>query len=115
MKHHRDWRGSTALEFKDANGGGEPDPVKAIEELQAAIAGKFDASAIEIKKLSDKLDAEIAKRNRPGTETKAEGEQVERKAFETFLRKGKEALGPDEVNSAQTPHSFNSENLQCAT
>ncbi len=106
MKHNRsdDWRDSTALtplEFKgDDNGGGnEPDPVKAIEELQAMLTGKMDAFSTELKKVNDKVDAEVAKRNRPGTESKSQDEEVERKAFEIFLRKGKEALGVDEVKS----------------
>lgn len=104
MKHYRkdDWRASTALtplEFKSDDGGNEPDPVKAIEELQAALTGKMDGFATELKKVSDKVDAEVAKRNRPGTETKSEGEEIERKAFDLFLRKGKEALGSDEVKS----------------
>src|SRR6266511_34518 len=104
-KHYRndDWRGFTALtplEFKDESGGGnEPDPVKAIEELQAALTGKMDGFTAELKKVNDKVDAEIAKRNRPGTETKKENEEIERKAFEIFLRKGKEALGAEEVKS----------------
>jgi HK97 family phage major capsid protein len=107
MKHYRndDWRGHTALtplEFKgDDNGGGgnEPDPVKAIEELQAALTGKMDAFGTELKKVNDKVDAEVAKRNRPGAEHKNETEKIERKAFEIFLRKGREALSADEVKT----------------
>jgi HK97 family phage major capsid protein len=105
MKHYRDhdWRGHTALtplEFKDETGGGnEPDPVKAIEELSTALAGKMDAFTAELKKVNDKVDAEIVKGKRPGTETKSESEEIERKAFELFLRKGKEALAADEVKS----------------
>src|SRR6266511_2342143 len=108
MKHYRDddWRGNTALtplEFKDENGGdgagNEPDPVKAIEVLSTALTGKMDKFTSDLKKISDKVDAEIAKRNRPGTETKSEAEEIERKAFEVFIRKGREALGADEVKS----------------
>jgi HK97 family phage major capsid protein len=95
MKHY------SPLEFKNEDNGGdhEPDPVKAIEELQAALAGKMDAFSHELKKVNDKVDADIAKRNRPGTETKSQSEEIERKAFELFLRKGKEALGAEEVKS----------------
>jgi HK97 family phage major capsid protein len=105
MKHYRDhdWRGHTALtplEFKDESGGSnEPDPVKAIEELSTALTGKMDTFTAELKKVNDKVDAEVAKRNRPGTETKSESEEIERKAFVLFLRKGKEALGAEEVKS----------------
>jgi HK97 family phage major capsid protein len=105
MKHYRDnhWRGHTALtplEFKDESGGGnEPDPVKAIDELSTALTAKMVAFTGELKKLSDRVDTEIVKAKRPGTETKSESEEIERKSFELFLRKGKEALGADEVKS----------------
>ena len=106
MKHYRnnDWRCHTALtplEFKsDDNGGGNDlDSVKAIEELQAALTGKMDAFGNELKKVNDKVDAEVAKRNRPGAEHKNETEKIERKAFEIFLRKGREALSADEVKT----------------
>lgn len=107
MKHYRDddWRGHTALtplEFKGDNSGGggnDPDPVKAIEELQAALTGKMDVFGNELKKVNDKVDAEVAKRNRPGAEHKNETEKFERKAFEIFLRRGREALSADEVKT----------------
>ena len=107
MKHYRDndWHSSTALtplEFKNdegAGGGNEPDPVKAIEELSTALTGKMDAFGAELKKVNDKVDAEIAKRKRPGAEHKSETDKIERKAFETFLRKGREALSADEVKT----------------
>ncbi len=105
MKHYRDndWRASTSLtplEFKDESGGGnEPDPVKAIEELSTALTGKMDTFTAELKKVNDKVDAEIVKGKRPGTEIKSESEEIERKAFDMFLRKGKEALAADEVKS----------------
>ncbi len=113
MKHYRDddWYSSTALtplEFKNddnSNGGGagnEPDPVAAIEELSAALTGKMDAFGTELKKVNDKIDAEVAKRKRPGAEHKSEMEKLERKAFETFLRKGREALSADEVKTLRT-------------
>jgi HK97 family phage major capsid protein len=108
MRHYRkdDWRGSTALtslEFKnDDNGGqgGEPDPVKAIEELSAALTGKMETFSAELKKVNDKVDAEVAKRKRPGAEhNNDDSDKIERKAFETFLRKGREALSADEVKT----------------
>src|SRR6266511_4405162 len=70
----------------------KPSILPVIEELQAAITGKMDGGSAELKKFNDKVDAEIAKRNRPGTETKSETAEIERKAFEIFLRKGKEGL-----------------------
>lgn len=88
------WQDWPPLERKDESGagdGGEPDPVKAIEELSTAPTGKMDGFTAELKKVNDKVDAEIVKRNRPGTESKSEDEQsaIERKAFTTFLRKGR--------------------------
>jgi HK97 family phage major capsid protein len=97
MKHHRDWRGSTALEFKSE--AGDPDPVKAIEALSAALDQKMTGFTDEIKKVNDKVDAEIVKLKRPGTENKSEDQKLEAKAFETFIRRGREALNPDEVKS----------------
>ena len=97
MKHHRDWRGSTALEFKSE--AGDPDPVKAIEALSAALDQKMAGFTDEIKKVNDKVDAEVVKLKRPGTENKSEDQKLEAKAFETFIRRGREALNPDEVKS----------------
>lgn len=99
MKHARDWSGAAALEFKDANGGEQPDPVKAIEQMTAAMQAKFAELGGELKKLDGKVDAEIAKRNRPGTAAKSDDEKVEVKAFETFVRRGREGLTADEVKS----------------
>lgn len=105
MKHYRDhdWRGHTALtplEFKDESGGGnDPDPVKAIEELSTALTGKMDTFTADLKKVNDKVDAEIVKVKRPGTENKSEDQKLESKAFKTFIRRGREALNPDEVKS----------------
>jgi HK97 family phage major capsid protein len=103
MKHYRDndWRGHTALtplEFKDESGG-DPDPVKAIEALSAALDQKLAGITGEIKKVNDKVDIEVAKAKRPGAEIKSETKVIERKAFETFLRKGREALSADEVKT----------------
>ncbi len=49
--------------------------MKAIEELSTALTGKMDAFAAELKKVNDKVDAEIVKVKRPGTETKSEAKR----------------------------------------
>lgn len=99
MKHYRrdEWAG-WPLERKDASGA-EDDPVKAIQTLSEQLGVKFDGFTGDLKALGDRLDAEIAKRNRPGTESKSEAEEIEKKAFDRLLRQGKEALSADEVKT----------------
>ncbi|MCW5733481.1 MAG: phage major capsid protein [Enhydrobacter sp.] len=79
--------------------GDDADPIKALEALGGVINTKLEGFAGELKKIGDRVDTEIAKRNRPGTETKEEGSEVETKAFTVFLRKGREALASDEVKA----------------
>jgi HK97 family phage major capsid protein len=45
------------------------------------------------------VDAEVVKLKRPGTENKSEDQKLESKAFNTFIRRGREALNPDEAKS----------------
>lgn len=66
----------------------ETNVVKALSDLQTAFTGKVDTINAEVKALSDRIDAEVAKRNRPGTETKADEVSEERKAWLTYIRKG---------------------------
>lgn len=103
---------SGAIELKD--GDDDPNTIvqKALDDLQKsvderlkAIEGKADASQIaEIeKKLADaqkRADALELKMQRPGAhQTKDERGEVEKKAFATFLRHGREALGAEEIKS----------------
>ncbi len=101
-KHYlrSEWSGCPSLERKDESGGADDaDPVKALEGLSEEIGKKFSSLTVDLKKMNDRLDAEVARRNRPGTESKDEMAETERKAFGAFLRKGKEALTPDEVKT----------------
>jgi HK97 family phage major capsid protein len=90
------------IELKD---GGEDDPnaivQKALDDLQKNVDERL--KAVETKagdtKLADRLDKLEAKLNRPGTETKSGDEKIEVKAFETFVRRGREALTADEVKA----------------
>jgi HK97 family phage major capsid protein len=94
---------SGAIELKE----GDIDPAaivqKALDDLQKSVDDRL--KAVEGKGIDPKLQAQIdaiqAKLNRPGTETdeKKEAAAVEKKAFETFVRKGKEALSADEIKS----------------
>lgn len=102
-KNSAAWADAHPLEFKDdsAADGAPPDVTKALEDLTKTFNTKFDAQALEAKGLKDRLDAEIAKRNRPGAaeETKDEAAKLEVKAFATFLRKGQNALTADETKT----------------
>lgn len=94
---------SGAIELKE----GDIDPAaivqKALDDLQKSVDDRL--KAVEGKGIDPKLQAQIdaiqAKLNRPGTETdeKKEAAAVEKKAFENFVRKGKEALSADEIKS----------------
>ncbi|TXL75627.1 phage major capsid protein [Vineibacter terrae] len=99
MKHERStWTGWPVLETKAADD--DPDPVKAIESLTTTLNEKFTGVESEMKKLGDRLDEEIAKRNRPNTDKKSDEETaIETKAFDAFLRRGREVLTPDEAKS----------------
>lgn len=92
-------RGDLApLEFKDA--GAADDPLAAIKALGDTLESKFGTVDGELKKIRDRIDAEVAKLQRPNTETKGDGEKsVEAKAFDTFVRKGREGMTADEVKS----------------
>lgn len=93
-KNSAAWADAHPLEFKDDNNAdGAPDVTKALADLSKTFTEKFDAQALEIKGTKDRLDAEIAKRNRPGAaeETKDEAAKAETKAFGTYLRMGDRA------------------------
>lgn len=99
MTHYLSKRGLAALALETKAEGDDADPLKAIEALGVVINGKFADFAKDLKAMGDKVDIEIVKRNRPGTENKGEGDEVETKAFTTFVRKGLPALSADEVKS----------------
>lgn len=97
--HYLSKRGLAALALETKAEGDDTDPLKAIEALGNTINGKFADIAKEMKAIGDKVDIEIVKRNRPGAETKKEGDEVEVKAFTLLLRKGAPALTADEVKA----------------
>ncbi len=100
MKHclSAEWLNAGPLERKDASGN-EPDALKAISDLSATLEAKFGKLEGDLKAASDRFDVEVARLKRPGTETKSGDQALEAKAFETFVRKGREALTPDEAKS----------------
>jgi HK97 family phage major capsid protein len=103
MHQHNRRMLSGAIELKE----GDEDPAaivqKALDALQKSIDDRL--KAVEGKGVDPKLQEQInkieAKLNRPstGADEKKEADAVEKKAFETFVRKGKEALTADEIKS----------------
>ncbi|MFZ5690543.1 MAG: phage major capsid protein [Pseudomonadota bacterium] len=90
-----------AIELKDA--GDDPNEIvqKALNDLTKSVDDRL--KALEEKgvdpKLIERLDRIEAKVNRPGTDQDGDDESIEHKAFDVFLRKGREALGADEVKT----------------
>jgi HK97 family phage major capsid protein len=107
MRHER--LPFTGIELK-----GEGDPpeddanaivTKALDELKSTVetrVGALETKAGDFEKITKRLDAIEIKVNRPGgggTKSDDEAAAIEKKAFTTFLRKGREALGADEIKS----------------
>ncbi|NJL06964.1 MAG: phage major capsid protein [Methylacidiphilales bacterium] len=75
------------------------------DAIPAAVETKFAEIGDQLKavdKLTKRLDSLEVKINRPaagGSKSEDEASAIERKAFTTFLRKGREALGADEIKS----------------
>jgi HK97 family phage major capsid protein len=94
-----------AIELKD----GDIDPAaivqKALDDLQKSVDDRL--KAVEGKGIDPKLQAQIdaiqAKLNRPNTGTESDEKKaataVEMKAFDTFVRRGREGLNADEAKS----------------
>lgn len=87
--------------------GDEADPAdivtKAIADLQGTVDERLKAvetKSVDGTKLSDRLDKLEARLNRPATGATVpenEGNKLETKSFEAFMRRGKESLSADEV------------------
>ncbi|MGD9836299.1 MAG: phage major capsid protein [Afipia sp.] len=104
MHRHKQAFLSGAIELKD----GEDDPAaivqKALDDLQKSVDERL--KAVEGKgidpKLQEQIDALAAKINRPGAgaeDEKKANAAAEAKAFDTFIRRGKEALNADDMKS----------------
>jgi len=115
MKHE-------TFEMKDTGEGDDSAAIvtKAMEDFQKVVAGRLDE--IE-KKSGDRMDKLEAKLNRPAIITGAgsdlETKELEKKAFESFLRGGASKMGADEVKSltvtgdtALAPPEFGTEALK---
>ncbi|MBR0945957.1 phage major capsid protein [Bradyrhizobium liaoningense] len=94
------------IELKDA--GGNPEDIavvqKALDDLTKIIDSRFDA--IEKKgidpKIQSQIDAILAKLNRPGATSDDEAKrllEVEKKAFDSYLRRGDQTLSDDDKKS----------------
>ena len=108
MRHYK----PTLAGVLELKGEGDPladDPnaivTKALGDLTATVEERFKAietKQTDAEKIVKRLDAIEVKVNRPGTggvKSEDEAAAIERKAFTTFLRKGREALGADEIKS----------------
>lgn len=80
--------------------------VKAIETFQTSVEAKVGALANEVKEAkavakaaTDRADALEAKLNRPGRGGQTEEQTVEAKAFASYLRRGREAMAPEEIKA----------------
>lgn len=101
---HKERMLSGVIELKE----GDIDPQaiiqKALDDLQKSVDERL--KAVESKgidpALQKQIDAIQAKLNRPGagaTDEEKEAAALEKKAFETFLRRGREALSADEIKT----------------
>lgn len=93
------------IELKSDDGDAADVVNKALGELKESVDGRL--KAIETKsadavKLTDRLDKLEAKINRPANDNRSadnDNQKIEQKAFTSFLRKGREGMGADEVKS----------------
>lgn len=96
-----------ALELKDAGDDNDPATIvtKALAGFQTALDDRLkpiETKSADDAKLKARLDAMEAKLNRPSTlELKSDNDNggIERKAFASFVRSGREAMDPLEVKS----------------
>ncbi len=103
MHQHKRRMLSGAIELKE----GDEDPAAIVQKALDALTKSVDdrLKAVEGKGIDPKLQEQInkieAKLNRPGTgaDEKKQADEVEKKAFENFIRRGKEGLTADEVKS----------------
>lgn len=100
-------KNALALEFKDAEDDTDPATIvtKALAGFQTALDDRLkpiETKSADDAKLKARLDAMEAKLNRPGTlELKSANDDggIERKAFASFARSGREGMDPLEVKS----------------
>ena len=104
MKHF------SPLEIRDDGGARDDDPIvaatRAVEEMRSASESfrttVEERIATEVRTIGGRLDAMETRMGRPNAGTGSEGDQanaLERRAFEGFIRRGREALEADEVRA----------------
>jgi HK97 family phage major capsid protein len=89
------------IELKEDDANPADIVTEALDDLRTSVDARLkgvETKSADAAKLADRLDKIEAKLNRPAivTETKAEP-GIERKAFETFVRRGEQHLSADEV------------------
>jgi HK97 family phage major capsid protein len=102
---------TAALELKDDEGNPADVVTKALSTLQESVDGRLklietksgDATKLRAD-FEKRMDGLEAKMNRPANDNKLETKSgtFERKAFTSFLKSGREAMGADEIKSLIT-------------
>ena len=94
------------IELKDDEGDPADVVTKALGELRESVDGRIKAietKSVDAAKVTERLDKIEAKMNRPAASDTAadanDNQKIERKAFATFIRSGREAMGADEIKS----------------
>ena len=94
---------AVALELKD-DGDAIDLVTKALADVTKSVDDRLKAvetKSVDATKVTDRLDKIEAKMNRPGTDDSAanDNQKIEVKAFTTFIRSGREAMGAEEIKS----------------
>lgn len=97
---------NTRIELKSDDGDPADVVNKALGELKESVDGRLkeiETKSVDgVKLTTDRLDKLEAKLNRPANDNRVadnDNQKIEHKAFATFLRSGREAMGADEIKS----------------
>ena len=94
------------IETRSENENTDPlaEAAAAVEELRTAAEQRHTAHQTETRALTDRIASLETRLNRPGnggTEQRNEETPAEQRAFSTFVRRGAEHLGADEIRALQ--------------
>ncbi|PBB85728.1 phage major capsid protein [Mesorhizobium sp. WSM3876] len=95
MKHTRiETRSAVPLETRN-----DPDPIEAAVQAVTEMRTAFDQRMAGLDELTARLDELETRAARPGTQQQRTEPTVEQRAFEGYVRSGREALSADEVRA----------------